>query len=229
MSLLLLFQGSGPPPSANGTAAAGAGACAAILAAKGASAIAAAVAGDQSMSTASRGASASAQAVAGGYAVSLFSRGASGIGRATGGAFARGQGGRGITADPTIAGAGAYARVRGRALRIGVPLSRLTRVVLSLDPSEVAFTILGKDGPYALLLSISPIRQAARAGRQNGIGISESTSCVVQFDNTSRRASRIIGRALRVHAKVYDGETLFFAGTVSEIAYGTTIDVTIEA
>ena len=110
-----------------------------------------------------------------------------------------------------------------------MPLSRLTRVVLSLDPSDVAFTILGKDGPYALLLSISPIRLAARAGRQNSIGSAQSPTCVVQFENSAKQASRIIGRPLRVHAEIYDGEDLFFAGSVSDIEYGRTLDVTIQS
>jgi hypothetical protein len=142
--------------------------------------------------------------------------------------MARGIGGKGMRSS-TAARGGATARQIVVPLRVGTPILRLTRLVLFLDTSEVPFTKVGESGPYAMLLSIGTLRLAARAGNISGIGVTESTSVRVQLDNTGRRVSKIIGRPLRVRAEIYDGEDLFFVGTVASISYGQTVEITLEA
>jgi len=104
------------------------------------------------------------------------------------------------------------------------------RLVLALSPSAIEFTRRGGSGPYPLLLSVGTLRLAARAGQVSGIGATESTSLTVSLDNAGRRAATLLGRPLRVGAEVYDdADELLFAGIVSTVEYGRTLDLTLEA
>jgi hypothetical protein len=229
VSLLLLFVNSGTRPHANGTAVGAAGAAGRASGSRQARGTSAAIAGASDASVGSRGASGSGAAVAGAIARSTSSRDIAGTFAAVAGAYARGIGGRGVFDGSAYAVGGAYARARARALRVGTPVEMLTRIVLSLDPSDVAFTKVGDSGPFPLLLAIGTLRIAARAGHISGIGTTESTSVTVSLDNTAGRAAEILGRPLRVQARIYDGPDLFFTGTVASIQYGQTIDLLIQA
>jgi hypothetical protein len=232
VSLLLLFHNSGIVPHADGTAAGVAGSAGSSQGSRAASGSARATAGAEASSVGVLALTiyGSAYAIAGGYAASIGhgAHVASGA-AALAGAYARGIGGRGVLDGRAYAVGGPFARVKAKALRVGTPLIMLTRLVLSLDPSEVAFTKPGASGPYPLLLSIGTLRLAARAGHISGIGSTESTSVTVSLDNTGGHAAAIIGRPLRVRARIYDGPDLFFDGTVAAIAYGQTIELQIEA
>jgi hypothetical protein len=249
VSLLLLFLSGEHGPQLSGSSAAAAGAAArSVLSAKTVVGAAAAGAGGTATAKGKIGAL-PARAVGGGWATAVGFRGAFqtatasagdssrarasastrvGATRSDSGALARGIGGKGMRSRTAVA-AGATARQRTVPLRVGTPILRLTRLVLFLDASEIPFTKVGESGPYAMLLSIGTLRLAARAGNVSGIGVTESTSVTVQLDNTGRRVSRIIGRPLRARAEIYDGEDLFFVGTVSAIRYGQTVDITLEA
>jgi hypothetical protein len=250
MSLLLLFQNHPPAPSINGSAAAGAGGSARSTGARGAvGGPGVGSGGDSSAATGRKAATYGAAAVAGALGISsgihvpgrtaaaIAGAFAAAVGHgdhvdsgahAVAGAYARQIGARGAPGS-SAAVAGALARIRARALRVGTPVEMLTRIVLFLDPNSVSFTRVGESGPFPLLLSIDTLRIACRAGQVSGIGSSESTSVSASFDNTGGKAAEILGRPLRIQAEIYDGPDLFFTGTVSGIQYGQTITLNIEA
>lgn len=229
MSLLLLFLSGEHGPQLSGSAAAAVGASARAALAKGMRGSAIVASGASAVATAGRGASSRAAASAGALARSVaVSTAHNGVASSWSGVNARGIGGKNMRGY--AAGVGGFtARQRIMPLHVGTPILRLTRLVLFLDTSEIAFTKVGESGPYARLISIGMLRLAARAGRLSGQGVSESTSVTVSLDNTGLRVSTIIGRPLRVRAEIYDGEDLFFVGTVASITYGRTVDLTLEA
>lgn len=104
------------------------------------------------------------------------------------------------------------------------------RLVLALNGGAIEITSPRTPGPYQWLLDVGTLRTAARAGDQTGIGVGESPSVVVSIDNTKRKAAAKIGRPLRERATVYDDDGAeFFAGTVSVVALGRVITLTLEA
>lgn len=230
MSLLLLFQGGGTAPSRNGSASAVAGASASAIGGKRIAASAAAVAGAAAQAVGSRNAFGTARAVAGGSARAVVSlRVSYGSAASVAGAYARSIGGKSVVVVHAGAIAGASVSQRTKPLRVGIPLSRLTRLVLALDPSDVTFTEQGADGPFPHLVAIGTLRIAVRAGTVSGIGSTESTSASATLDDIDGKVSSIIGRPVRVRADLYDHEDLFFSGLVTDISYGETISLTIQA
>lgn len=229
MSLLLLFH-SGGVLHKTGSALAVAGGGAKAIGAKGASCPAIAVAGGFARASVVRSAGASAKASAGASAAAALS-GRTGALRAlaAAGAYAMARPGKNIGGS-AFAGAGAYARTRLKPLRIGIPVARLTRLVLFLDPSQVPFTEQGTDTDNPLLISIQTVRIAARAGTVSGLGSTESPSAKVSLDNNGGITAEIVGYPLRVRAELYDHEDLFMVGTVSDFQFGvSTLDLTISA
>jgi hypothetical protein len=103
------------------------------------------------------------------------------------------------------------------------------RLVLALEPSEVEFEAENSGGAYPYLLTVGTLRISARAGEPFGLASTESTSLQVTLDNRGRRAAAIIGRPLRVAARVYDGADLFFSGVISALEYGRVLALEIEA
>jgi hypothetical protein len=230
VSLLLLFVNSGTKPHAAGSAVGAAGATGQASGSRQVvTGLAAASAGALDASVGSRGATGTGAGVAGASFLVTSSRNIDGLFASVAGAYARGIGGRGVFDGSAYAVGGPYALAKARALRVGTPVLMLTRVVLSLDPSDVAFTKVGDSGPFPLLLAIGTLRIAARAGHISGIGTTESTNVTVSLDNTGGRAAEIVGRPLRVQAQIYDGPDLFFTGTVASIQYGRTVDLLIQA
>lgn len=104
------------------------------------------------------------------------------------------------------------------------------RLVLALDPSAVEFCEPTAGGPYPYLLTVGELRIAARAGQAIGLAATESSSVPVTLDNCARRAATIVGRPLRVNAKIYDdADALFFEGIVAAIEYGRVLTLEIGA
>jgi hypothetical protein len=103
------------------------------------------------------------------------------------------------------------------------------RLVLTIPPSALEFTQPIDGGPYPLLMTIGTLRQAVRAGTPTGLAATEAESVTVTLDNTSNVAAALVGQPLRMAAEIYDGETLYFAGTVASIRYGRTVEMTVEA
>lgn len=229
MSLLLLFH-SGGVLHKTGSALAVAGGGAKALGAKGVSYRAIAVAGGFARASVTRGAGASARATAGASAAAALSGRTGNLrAHAAAGAYARARPGKGIDGS-AYAAAGAYARTRLKPLRIGIPVARLTRLVLFLDPSQVSFTEQGTDADFPLLIDIDTVRIAARAGTVSGLGSTESPSAKASLDNQGGIAAEIVGYPLRVRAELYDHDDLFMVGTVSDFQYGAnTLSLTISA
>lgn len=169
-------------------------------------------------------------AVGGGSASAVLSQRTSpGSALAVAGADVRASGGRLVFVLQAGAVGGAYVTQRVKPLHVGIPLSRLTRIVLALDPSEVTFTEQGADGPFPHLISIDSLTIAVRAGTVSGIGATESPSASATLDDIDGKVSAIIGAPLRVQADLYDGEDLFFSGLITDVAYGEIITLTIQA
>lgn len=108
-------------------------------------------------------------------------------------------------------------------------MSRLTRMVVYMDPSPIAFTEQGTDEAYAWLMEISELRIAARAGSVSGIGATESNSVTAKIDNTKARASKLLGYPIKKRVDLYDREELFFSGYITGFDANESFDVTIEA
>lgn len=103
------------------------------------------------------------------------------------------------------------------------------RLVLQLDPSALEFTEPNAGGAYPYLLTVGSLRMAARAGTPTGITATESSSLSVTLDNRQRKVAAIVGRPLRAAASVYDGDDLFFEGTISSVEYGDVLTLEIDA
>ena len=103
------------------------------------------------------------------------------------------------------------------------------RLSLELAGGTVEFTQVD-DGPYPYLTSVGTLRIAARAGTLAGLGVGESPSVAVALDNTERQVAAIIGNPLRGIATItYDDGEPFFAGAVSNITFGRSIDLVVTA
>lgn len=104
------------------------------------------------------------------------------------------------------------------------------RLVLTLGGAQVEFTEPLSGGQFPYLLEVGVLRIQARAGYLSGLGVGESPSLSVTLDNSANRVADIIGAPLRARATVYDDdESVFWAGIVSGISYGRTLDITVEA
>lgn len=104
------------------------------------------------------------------------------------------------------------------------------RVEIELTPSAISFSSVGGTGPYPYLVAVGSLRMAARAGDPASSVASETPSIVVSIANAENRAARILSVPLRARAVVYDdAEAEFFAGTISQVAFGRALDLTIES
>lgn len=104
------------------------------------------------------------------------------------------------------------------------------RLDLALEPSVISFTRVADGGEFPWMLTVGTLRLQARAGHLTGIGVGETPSLQVVLDNKGKKAAKVIGRPLRVRATVYDGDDLFFDGTVASIEYGrVAITLTLES
>lgn len=106
---------------------------------------------------------------------------------------------------------------------------------LYLDPDApllfVEPTVAPADAPnaHAWYLGDSDLLLIARTGQFRGAFSDQNASITVKLNNHNRQASKLIGQPLRVRAELYDGATLYFAGFVQDIGYGTAIELDIGA
>jgi len=83
---------------------------------------------------------------------------------------------------------------------------------------------------YPWLEEVGALRMAAVAGQPAGSNSGESPSLEVVLRNDKQRAAGILGEAMRARATVYDDAGgVFFDGTVSAVALGRTLVLTVEA
>lgn len=104
-------------------------------------------------------------------------------------------------------------------------------LVLYTKPSPITMGMVGDmTSPYPFVQRVGDLVQAARAGDDSGIGVGESANLSVTLANPKRRVAALIGRPVRVRADVMaDDGSLFFAGVITDVDYGSTVELQLEA
>ena len=87
------------------------------------------------------------------------------------------------------------------------------------EPTDLA-------GAYRYLLDFGSLHMSASVGES---GSGETPSLNITLQNDDNRVALMLGSPLRARATVYDGAEVYFVGVVSQVSYGRTIVLTLEA
>lgn len=103
------------------------------------------------------------------------------------------------------------------------------RVVINLEGVPLEFTPINSGGKFPFLDSVGSLRIEARAGSVSGFGSGAAPTASFVLDNANNVVSDLIGAPLRALTQIYDDDdVLTFAGLVSSIRFGSTLEVTLE-
>lgn len=79
------------------------------------------------------------------------------------------------------------------------------------------------------LTSVGDLTLHARAGAYKDTFSNPNATVTFRLDNARRQASALLGQPLRVRGELWDGATLYFAGLVQSLGYGTALEGALEA
>lgn len=101
---------------------------------------------------------------------------------------------------------------------------------LDLVPSTLTFTEPLDGGPFPYLIDVGALRQQVRAGFLEGIGVAETPSLSVTLSNDGNRVAGIVRQPFRTRGRVFDDAgALYFAGYVTDVVYGRTVELILDA